>query len=61
MWSVPILCDALDAFALHCGKVSDIHPDPSFDAWADDSLLASGVAINPQAAAHCVLDYRRRR
>lgn len=49
----------MDAFALLCGNVSDIHPDPSFDAWADDSLLASGVAINPQAAAHCVLDYRR--
>lgn len=53
------LHDALDAFAQMCGDISDIHPDPSFDAWADDALLATGVAINPQAAAHCVSDYRR--
>ena len=50
---------ALDAFARLCGDVSNIRPDPSFDAWADDALLDSGVAINPQAAAHCVVDYQR--
>lgn len=50
---------ALDDFAQLCGNATDIHPDPSFDAWAEDSLLADGVAINPQAAAHCVLDYQR--
>ena len=50
---------ALDAFALLCSDVSGIRPDPSFDAWAEDSLLDSGVAINPQAAAHCVVDYQR--
>jgi hypothetical protein len=53
------LRDALDKFALLCGDVSNIRPDPSFDAWADDSLLEDGVAINPQAAAHCVVDYQR--
>ena len=50
---------ALDAFTQQCSEVSDIQPDPSFDAWAEDSLLASGVAINPNAAAHCALDYQR--
>jgi hypothetical protein len=50
---------ALDAFTQQCTEVSDIQPDPSFDAWAEDSLLASGVAINPNAAAHCALDYQR--
>ena len=53
------LRDALDRFALLCGDVSKIRPNPSFDAWADDSLLEDGVAINPQAAAHCVVDYQR--
>jgi hypothetical protein len=53
------LRDALDRFALLCGDVSNIRPDPSFDAWADDALLEDGVAINPQAAAHCVVDYQR--
>ncbi len=53
------LRDALDGFALLCSEISNIHPDPSFDAWAEDSLLDSGVAINPRAAAQCVLDYRR--
>jgi hypothetical protein len=53
------LREALDAFVLLCSEVTNIQPDPSFDAWAEDSLLDSGVAINPQAAAHCALDYQR--
>ena len=53
------LRNALDSLAEICGSISGIYPDRSFDAWADDSLLSSGVAINPQAAAHCVLDYQR--
>ena len=53
------LRDALDAFTELCSDLSGIQPDRSFDAWAEDTLLASGVAINPQAAAHCVLDYQR--
>ena len=50
---------ALDTFTQQCSEISDIQPDPSFDAWAEDSLLDSGVAINPNAAAHCALDYQR--
>ena len=42
-----------------CSEVTNIRPDSSFDAWAEDSLLDNGVAINPQAAAHCALDYKR--
>ena len=53
------LREALDAFAQLCSEVSDIAPDPSFDAWAGDSLLKDGVAIAPEAAAHCVKDYQR--
>jgi len=53
------LRDALNAFALLCGDVTGIRPDPGFDAWSGDSLLDSGVAINPQAAAHCIKDYQR--
>jgi hypothetical protein len=53
------LREALDAFVMLCSGVTDIQPDPSFDAWAEDSLLANGVAINPQAAAHCAVDYQR--
>ena len=49
------LREALDAFALMCSEVTNIQPDPGFDAWAEDSLLENGVAINPQAAANCVL------
>ncbi len=51
--------DALNAFTTACSNFSGILPDPSFDAWADDSLLPSGVAINPEAAAHCAHDYQR--
>jgi hypothetical protein len=53
------LQQALDEFASHCSNVSGIVPDPSFDGWADDTLLDHGVAINPQAAAFCVKDYLR--
>jgi hypothetical protein len=53
------LRDALNTFTTACSKVSGILPDPSFDAWAEDSLLPNGVAINPQAAAHCAHDYQR--
>jgi hypothetical protein len=53
------LRDALNAFVQQCSEVSGIHPDPGFSAWADDSLLENGVAINPPAAAHCALDYQR--
>jgi hypothetical protein len=53
------LREALDAFVQLCGEITNIRPDPSFDAWAEDSLLDNGVAINPQAAAHCAIDYKR--
>lgn len=53
------LCNALNAFSLLCSEATGVSPDPSFDAWADDALLDNGVAINPQAAAHCVVDYAR--
>ena len=53
------LRDALDAFVLLCSEITNIRPDPSFDAWAEDSLLDNGVAINPHAAAHCATDYER--
>jgi hypothetical protein len=53
------LQEALSAFVQQCSDVTDILPDPSFDAWAQDSLLANGVAINPSAAAHCAVDYQR--
>jgi hypothetical protein len=50
---------ALDEFARLCSSIGGVQPDPCFDAWSGDSLLNSGVAISPQAAAHCVADYRR--
>tara|TARA_R110001592_G_scaffold363372_1_gene686063 strand:- start:174979 stop:176025 length:1047 start_codon:yes stop_codon:yes gene_type:complete len=53
------LQQALDAFVKQCSDVSGIQANRSFDAWAGDTLLDTGVAINPQAAAHCVLDYQR--
>jgi len=52
-------CGALDDFAEHCAVVSAITPDRTFSAWAEDSVLASGVAINPAAAAFCIKDYQR--
>ena len=53
------LRDALNAFVLLCSDIGGIRPDASFDAWAEDSLLDNGVAINPRAAAHCAVDYQR--
>ena len=53
------LQNALSAFVKLCSDVTGIVPDPSFDAWAEDSLLNNGVAINPNAAAHCAMDYKR--
>ena len=57
--SVQHLRHALDRFANICSEVSGIVPDPSYDAWADDVFLESGLAINPNAAAQCILDYQR--
>ena len=53
------LRQALDNFALLCSDITGIVPDPGFDAWAQDTLLDDGVAINPAAAAHCIKDYVR--
>jgi len=57
--SPPDLRRALDDFVQLCSGISGITPDASFDAWARDTMLPGGVAINPRAAAHCVRDYRR--
>tara|TARA_R110002110_G_C13470525_1_gene720935 strand:- start:49344 stop:50327 length:984 start_codon:yes stop_codon:yes gene_type:complete len=54
-----VLRSALDAFVFQCAQISGVYPDPSFNAWANDALLESGVAINPHAAAHCAIDYQR--
>ena len=53
------LRQALDLFASMCSDAGNIAPDASFKAWAGDSHLENGVAINPGAAAYCVSDYRR--
>lgn len=50
---------ALDGFARLCSDITAIMPDATFDAWAEDSFLDNGVAINPQAAAYCIKDYQR--
>jgi hypothetical protein len=57
--SPPQVEAALDAYSETCALVTGIIPDASFNAWAEDSFLESGVAINPRAAAHCVSDYQR--
>ena len=53
------LNDALNRFVQLCAAAGGVQPDPAFDAWAGDSFLADGVAIAPEAAAHCVRDCRR--
>ena len=50
---------ALKAFVQLCSAVGGVIPDRDFDAWAGDSLLQDGVAISPEAAAHCVHDTQR--
>jgi len=50
---------ALDDYAQLCSQVTNIAPNPTFDAWAEDTFLEQGVAINPQAAAYCIKDYQR--
>lgn len=50
---------ALDQYTQLGTEITGIAPDPSFNGWARDTFLDQGVAINPQAAAHCVKDYRR--
>ncbi len=54
-----VLKKTLDAFVVACGEITDIRPDRGFNAWSEDSLLDNGVAINPQAAAYCAMDYDR--
>jgi len=53
------LSRALDQFARLCSEISGVNPDPSYSAWSADSFLQEGVAINPNAAALCVMDYQR--
>ena len=53
------LSKALDQFARLCSEISGVDPDPSYTAWSEDSFLQEGVAINPNAAALCVMDYQR--
>jgi len=53
------LHQALDSFGSLCSQITGIIPDQTFSAWAEDSFLENGVAINPQAAAHCITDYQR--
>ncbi len=50
---------ALDRYAQLGTEITGIAPGPSFEGWATDIFLDQGVAINPQAAAHCLKDYRR--
>ena len=50
---------ALNEFMQQCSRAGGILPDVSFSAWAGDTFLDNGVAINPEAAAHCVKDYQR--
>jgi hypothetical protein len=53
------LREALDAYSRRCSTITGIVASPSFDGWSQDAHLDTGVAINPQAAAHCISDYRR--
>ncbi len=49
----------LTRFTRLCSEAGGIAPAAAFDAWAGDSFLQDGVAIAPQAAAHCAHDYYR--
>ena len=53
------LTTALDEFLALCCHASDILPSLSYSAHAGDTELQQGIAINPEAAAQCVKDYRR--
>lgn len=53
------LKQSLDELAELCGKIGGVQPNPSYSAWAEDTFLNTGVAINPEAAAQCLKDYRR--
>jgi SAM-dependent methyltransferase len=54
-----MLTKTLDQFLMLCSQGSNISPALSYNAHAGDTELKQGVAINPAAAAQCVLDYRR--
>jgi hypothetical protein len=51
--------EVLDDYSRRCTAITGVVASASFDAWACDAHLHSGVAIAPQAAAHCISDYRR--
>ena len=48
------LREALDAYVRECSDVTNVRADATFDAWAEDSLLENGVAINPQGTHNVV-------
>lgn len=50
---------ALTRYIDICSYETGISPDITFDAFAQDSYLEQGLAINPQAAARCVDDIKR--
>ena len=49
----------LNHFAEACSAITGIEAKVTFDAFAADVELDSGLAINPQAAAWCLLDSQR--
>ncbi|BCE01461.1 hypothetical protein [Marinicellulosiphila megalodicopiae] len=56
---LPLRKKVLDEFVEYCALITDIDADVTFNAFAPDTHLPSGMAINPQAAAMCVTDYGR--